>query len=135
MAKSSKTKLPKTVAGIKIPKGLRKSGVLETLVGSQAGRQLLADAIMAAATAAASVLAGKAVRSVAQAHGDTARPAREGSGGGSGDGPGGAIAGLITEAAEAMLSPRSEAPEGERTEGRKPKKKGSEAGAPKSLHS
>ncbi|MGA0597592.1 hypothetical protein [Enterovirga sp. CN4-39] len=135
MAKGSKTKLPKTVAGIKIPKGLRKSGVLETLVGSQAGRQLLADAIMAAATAAASVLAGKAVASAAQAQEGTARPAQKGREGGAGDGPGGAIAGLITEAAEAMLSPRSEAPESEKTESRKPKKKGSEAGAPKSLHS
>lgn len=56
MAKAAKSKLPKKVAGFKVPKGLRKSGMLDTLVGSQTGRQLLADALIAAASAAAAVL-------------------------------------------------------------------------------
>ena len=56
MAKTEKAKLPKTVAGLKVPKALRKSGVLETLVGSHAGRQILADALVAAAAAAAAAL-------------------------------------------------------------------------------
>ncbi len=56
MAKTAKAKLPKTVAGLKVPKALRKSGVLETLVGSHTGRQILADALVAAAAAAAAAL-------------------------------------------------------------------------------
>ena len=58
MAKSDKSKLPKKVGGVKVPKALRKSGALETLVGSEAGRRILADAILAAASAAAAALTG-----------------------------------------------------------------------------
>ena len=56
MAKSDKVKIPKKVAGLKVPKAIRKSGALETLVGSQMGRQILADALVAAAAAAAAAL-------------------------------------------------------------------------------
>lgn len=61
MAKQSKPKLPKTVAGVKVPKALRKSGVLATMVGSPTGRQLVADALVAAGAAAAAVLAKAAL--------------------------------------------------------------------------
>ena len=56
----SKIKLPKTILGIKIPKelrkGLRKADWLTDLVGSAIGRQLLADTIVAAAGAVATVV-------------------------------------------------------------------------------
>jgi len=100
MAKSAKSKLlPKTVAGLKVPKALRKSGVLETLVGSHAGRQLLADALVAAAAAAAAALvkdrsgpqeAGKG-RSKAVMSDATHAAA-------------GAVAGFITDAAQNLIS-------------------------------
>ena len=56
MSKPGKLKLPKTIAGIKVPKSLRQAGWLEGLVGSEAGRELLAQAILKAAEAAADVL-------------------------------------------------------------------------------
>jgi hypothetical protein len=60
MAKKGKTKLPKlpkTVAGVKVPKRLRKSGKsVAGLFKSPLGREVLADALVAAATAAAATL-------------------------------------------------------------------------------
>jgi hypothetical protein len=55
----AKKKLAKKFAGVKIPKVLRKSGLLKALLGSPTGRQILADVILAAAGAAAGVLAQK----------------------------------------------------------------------------
>jgi hypothetical protein len=99
MAKSEKAKLPKTVAGLKVPKALRKSGVLETLVGSHAGRQILADALVAAAAAAAAALVkdrsdapnGGKGRSKAVMSDATQAAA-------------GAVAGFITDAAQNLFS-------------------------------
>ena len=54
--KADRAKLPKTIGGLKIPKGLREAGWLDDLVGSPAGRALLAEAIVKAADAAAAVL-------------------------------------------------------------------------------
>jgi hypothetical protein len=59
MAKKGKTALPKRVAGIKVPKGLRKSRVLRSLLASRLGRQVVADAIVAGAGAGAAVLVGE----------------------------------------------------------------------------
>ena len=56
MSKSDGLKLPKSIAGVKIPKALRKSGALDLLVATPESRQLLADAIVAAARAAAAVI-------------------------------------------------------------------------------
>ena len=46
-------------AGIKVPKGLRKSRVLRSLLASRLGRQVVADAIVAGAGAGAAVLVGE----------------------------------------------------------------------------
>jgi len=47
MARKSKIKLPKRVAGVKIPKAVRKGPVLQ-FVNSSAGRMLVAEALTAA---------------------------------------------------------------------------------------
>lgn len=56
MAKPRKTKLPKSVAGLKLPKDLRKAALVEAFAATPAGRELLADALTAAAGAAAATL-------------------------------------------------------------------------------
>lgn len=55
MAKK-KNSIPKKVAGVKVPKTLRKSRLLRSMLGSKIGRDILASAITAGATAAAAVL-------------------------------------------------------------------------------
>ena len=56
-AKSNKAEaLPKSVAGVKVPKAMRKSSALGTLFNSELGREILADALIAAAGAAAAAL-------------------------------------------------------------------------------
>ena len=57
MAKADRTKLPKTIAGFKVPKAVRKSEFVEALAASPTGRRLLADALIAAASAASAALA------------------------------------------------------------------------------
>ena len=52
----AKKKIPKKIAGIKIPKVLRKNSLLKSLIGTAAGRQIAADALVAAAGAAAAAL-------------------------------------------------------------------------------
>ncbi|MBM1174733.1 hypothetical protein [Microvirga arabica] len=59
MAKKSKAKLPKTIAGVTVPKAVRTSGLLDELLNSQLGREILSEAIVAAAGAVASVLMKK----------------------------------------------------------------------------
>ncbi|MGO4707159.1 hypothetical protein AB4072_15450 [Microvirga sp. 2MCAF38] len=56
MTKKVKTKLPKTVAGVKLLKTVRQGDWLEALLDSEIGRKVLADALLAAASAAANVL-------------------------------------------------------------------------------
>jgi hypothetical protein len=53
---AKKMKIPKEVMGMKIPKSVRKSSVISSLLASKAGRQMMAAALTAAATAAAGVL-------------------------------------------------------------------------------
>ncbi len=48
--------VPKKVAGFKVPKSVRKSSLLRNMLASRAGRQMLANALVAAANAAAAVL-------------------------------------------------------------------------------
>ena len=71
MAKKSKAKLPKTIAGVTVPKAVRTSGLLDELLNSQLGREILAEALVAAAGAVASVLMKKrpSADEVAQAGG------------------------------------------------------------------
>jgi hypothetical protein len=52
----AKTKIPKTIAGVKVPKALRKSGAVSTMLNNPLGREILAGAIVAGATAAAAAL-------------------------------------------------------------------------------
>ena len=101
MAKTSKFKLPKSIAGLKVPKGLRKAEIVEGLLASPDGRRLLADALSAAGAAAAAVLEA----------GNTAMPG--GSGAASApDGPGPAaaqaaalVSAFLTEAASLLRPP------------------------------
>ena len=52
----AKATLPKRIAGFKVPKGLRKSMMVKGLLGNDLGRQIVADAIVARAGAAAVVM-------------------------------------------------------------------------------
>jgi hypothetical protein len=51
-----KMALPKKVAGFKVPKRLRKSRLLRSLLANPLGRQVVADALVAGAGAGAAVL-------------------------------------------------------------------------------
>ena len=51
MAKGKASKLPKRIAGVKVPKFLRDPGTIEQLINSPVGRVVLAEALIAAATA------------------------------------------------------------------------------------
>ena len=53
---AKKNKIPKKIVGVKIPKVLRKNALLKGLIGSPTGRQIVADALVAAAGAAAAAL-------------------------------------------------------------------------------
>jgi hypothetical protein len=53
---AKKVRIPKKLFGVKIPKFLRKSGMIKSLLDSPLGRDMLAKAITAAAGAAAAVL-------------------------------------------------------------------------------
>lgn len=53
----AKTKLPKTLLGVKVPKALRKARMVKQLLKNPAGRDLLVGALTAGAAAAAQSLA------------------------------------------------------------------------------
>jgi hypothetical protein len=106
MAKNGKVKIPKKVAGVKVPKMLRKSPIA-ALVDSPLGREILADAIVAAATAAAAALVkhrpsarqmADAGEAVVDAGSDAAAATRD-----TVQNAAGAVAGLVTEAAQQFL--------------------------------
>jgi hypothetical protein len=102
-SKKTESGIPKKVAGVKVPKAVRESGSLSALFNSSLGREILADALIAAAGAAAAALtrsrtaknAGKAVAdagSAAAAAGtDLTHTAA------------GAVATVVTEAAKNFL--------------------------------
>jgi acetylglutamate synthase len=48
--------VPKTVAGFKVPKSIRKSSLLKHMLASRTGREMLARALVAGANAAAAIL-------------------------------------------------------------------------------
>ncbi|ARO33977.1 hypothetical protein NXC14_PC00441 (plasmid) [Rhizobium sp. NXC14] len=52
----AKTKIPKKIAGYKVPKAIRKNSILKTLLASPSGRDTLGKALIAGAGAAAAVL-------------------------------------------------------------------------------
>jgi hypothetical protein len=53
----AKLKIPKKIGGVKVPKALRKSKSVDTLLNNPVGRELLAGALVAGAGAAAAALA------------------------------------------------------------------------------
>ena len=55
-SKDKKSGVPKKLAGVKVPKAVRESKSLSTLLTSNLGREILADALIAAAGAAAAAL-------------------------------------------------------------------------------
>ena len=56
MARKKKGKRSKSAAGMKVPKALRRSGVVAAFIDSPLGREILAEALVAAAGAAAAAL-------------------------------------------------------------------------------
>ena len=58
-AKKAKAKLPKTVAGVRVPKAIRSSVLLDELLNSELGQEIFAEALVAAAGAVCSVLTKK----------------------------------------------------------------------------
>ncbi len=104
-AKTSKkgSAVPKKVAGVKVPKAVRKSGSLSTLMNSGLGREILADALIAAAGAAAAALtrtraaqtAGNAVAATGAEAASGANDAVQTAAG--------AVAGVVSEAAKTFL--------------------------------
>jgi hypothetical protein len=56
MTMAKKNRIPKKIAGVKVPRPLRKSKVLRSMMASDIGRDVLANALTAGAGAAAAVL-------------------------------------------------------------------------------
>jgi hypothetical protein len=101
----AKNRIPKKIAGFKVPKSIRKSPMLKVLLGSAAGRRILGDALMAGATAAAAVL-------IQNNQDDVARTGKQAVKGGRKAGSiatravkdaAGAMVGVIGDAAQAVL--------------------------------
>jgi hypothetical protein len=104
-AKSKKKAVPKAVAGVKVPKTVRKWGSLNSLITSDLGREILADALIAAATAAAAALTrtrtAKATgNAMVDAGSDAASATKDAT-----QTAAGAVAGVITDAARNLLPP------------------------------
>jgi hypothetical protein len=97
-------KLPKSIAGVKVPKVLRHAGGFAGVLDSPLGRQVLADALVAAATAAAAALVRKpdkardAGRAVAETGAEAAAATKDAT-----QGAVGSVAGTVTEAARNVL--------------------------------
>jgi hypothetical protein len=53
---AKKNRIPRKIAGVKIPKMLRNNSLIKGLLGSPTGRQVIAEALQAAAAAAAAAL-------------------------------------------------------------------------------
>jgi hypothetical protein len=102
-AKKSESGIPKKVAGVKVPKAVRDSSSLSTLFNSALGREIIADALIAAAGAAAAALtrtrtAKKAGAAVAETGGEAVSASAELM-----NTAAGAVAGVVTEAAKSFL--------------------------------
>lgn len=90
MAKKKKNAIPKKLAGVKVPKFLRKSSLVKGLLKTEMGRDILANALTAGAGAAAAVLAQNRGE-IAETAGDGAKKSVR-------------IAGLATEAGQNAAS-------------------------------
>jgi len=107
MAKKKSKKSQKAVGGMKLPKTLKNSGAFAALFNSQLGREILADALIAAAGAAAAALVKNrpsmqqvkdAGGAVAEAGSETASATKDVM-----QTAAGAVAGVVTEAARNFL--------------------------------
>jgi hypothetical protein len=95
--------VPKKVAGVKVPKAVRKSSSLGTLLNSGLGREILADALIAAAGAAAAALTkNRTVQNAGRAVADTGADAAS-AGADAMQTAAGAVATVVTEAARNIL--------------------------------
>jgi hypothetical protein len=56
---AKKHRIPKKIAGVKVPKPLRKSKMLRAMMDNSSGRDVLAHALTAGAAAAAAILIGQ----------------------------------------------------------------------------
>jgi len=102
-----KKRLPKKIAGVKVPKKVRKSAIVTSLLESDAARKLAADMLLAAAGAIAAVLVqnnsreikatGKSVRRTGQKGSSLVQDVVKGAAG--------AVTGVLGEAARSMLTP------------------------------
>ena len=119
-SKDKKSGVPKKLAGVKVPKAVRESKSLSTLLTSNLGREILAGALIAAAGAAAAALtrtrtAQNAGHAIADAHATVlvcaATPdghALADAGAGASDSvqtAAGAVASVVTQAAKSFLPP------------------------------
>ena len=79
MAKTKKTKIPKRIAGVKLPKDLRRKGeaILEK-ANSPAGREMLAAGLTMAAAAATAAVARSRETAKAPSPADVTGPAQPG---------------------------------------------------------
>ena len=81
MAKSNTLKLPKSIAGVKVPKFLRTPGTIEQFLNSPVSRAVLAEALIAAAAALknykpAAETVGQATETVEKAGSEAAATAK-----------------------------------------------------------
>ena len=138
MMAKKKVKLPKSVAGVKIPKILRQSDAVTTFLTDDLGRAILKDVLVAAAGAAAAAMAQHrpSGSQLAQA-GDAALDTRERAVAGSADAvqaAAGLLGSVLTEAfgyivADATGKPEKRKKDGKAAEGKKTKGKTSEIGS------
>jgi hypothetical protein len=121
-ARKAEDALPKKVAGVKVPKAVRKSGSLAALFNSQLGREILADALIAAAGAAAAALTRtRAAKDAGQAVADKGSQAAA-SGADLTETAAGAVANVVGDAARTLIPANllgDEAESGTETEGRR----------------
>jgi hypothetical protein len=102
-AKKDDKGIPKKVAGVKVPKAVRESSSLSTLFNSALGREIIADALIAAAGAAAAALTRtRAAKKAGNAVADTGAEAVSASAELMNTAAG-AVAGVVTEAAKSFL--------------------------------
>lgn len=104
-AKKSESSNSKKSGGLKLPKVVRESGALSSMFNSALGREILADALIAAAGAAAAALtrtraAKNAGNAVADAGASAATLTSEVM-----QTAAGAVAGVVTDAAKNLLPP------------------------------
>ena len=99
-----KMKIPKRIAGFKVPKRIRKPAVLRGLLASKAGREIAGRALIAGATAAAAALVVER-EEVAEATRKGARKGRRTLGllGGAAESAVDAAVEVVADAAQAML--------------------------------